>query len=152
MTDKLPIPPERTKTGHFRARITKKIARLVEEMVHNALSRTEAAQRAGMTDDAARKALKRPHVKAYYNQAVADVRENAAQRAYLKIAKLSETGESERLQFDASRWVAGVDGIAPVQKVQGQHHHSHSFAGFEYPTIDVTPDKTSVGEGENDEE
>jgi predicted DNA-binding protein (UPF0251 family) len=139
MPGDLPDKPLRGKTGKFRPRITARIKEVIRLMTEEALPRAEAAQRAGITDDAVQRAMKKKHVRAAYNQAVADVRENAAQKAYLKIARLSDAGDSQRLQFDASRWIAGVDGIAPVQKVEGRHMVNHSFAGFEYPTIDVTP-------------
>ncbi|WP_170759969.1 hypothetical protein [Ruegeria lacuscaerulensis] len=96
-----------------------------------------------MNVEAAQRAFKRPHVKRAFNQLVNAIRENAAQSAYLGIVHLSNTANSDRLKFDTRKWIAGVDGISPVQKVEGRHHHNVQFGGFDYgeeEPIDVTPE------------
>ena len=103
----------------------------------------EAAKKADITRDAAVKAFKRPFVRMLHNQMVEELKDNAAQKAYLRINDLSVNAESERVRLDANRWVAGVDGISPVRRVDGFHRLYHTFGGFEYPTLDakdVTPD------------
>lgn len=124
------------------ARLSTKMRSVLEYMLENGCNVTTAARQTGMNIQAAQRAFRQPHVKKAYRSMLNDLRENAAQNAYLRNIKLAEKAESERLRFDANRWVAGVDGISPVTKVQGQHQHSHSFAGFEYGDIkDVTPDQ-----------
>lgn len=132
--------PLRSRNGEFRPRISSMFKDLAHLMVAEGLSLDRAAEKLGANLRASRRAFLRPHNRAYYNRLVAEVRENAAQLAYLRNVRLSEEAESERLRFDAGRWVAGVDGIAPVQRVQGHHVHNHTFGGFEYPTVDVTPE------------
>ncbi len=136
MTDNTKAP-ERTSKGQFRTRISAEARAAVTIMATEGVSRAEAAERADITDDALRRALKRPHVRRLFNQIVKEVRDNAAQAAYLKINHLSDTADNERLKYDANRWIAGVDGISPVQKVQGTHSHRHEFGGFVFDDSDV---------------
>tara|TARA_R110002096_G_scaffold316691_1_gene511169 strand:+ start:1082 stop:1438 length:357 start_codon:yes stop_codon:yes gene_type:complete len=105
-------------------------------MATEGLPLPQAAEQANITRDSAARAIKKKHVINLLKQRLKEVRDNAAQEAYLRINHLARTADNKRLAFDASRWVAGVDGISPVQKVQGQHHHSHSFEGFEYPDLE----------------
>jgi hypothetical protein len=140
MTVPTPDKPLRSRNGEFRPRISSTFKELARVMVSEGLSVDAAAEKLGASVRASRRAFKRPHNRAYYNGLVREVRENAAQLAYLRNLHLSERAESERLRFDASRWVAGVDGIAPVQRIHGVHDVHHTFAGFDYPTLDVTPE------------
>jgi len=143
MTRKRKEPGKPAKV-YQRVRISDEMRRCVEIMATEGIPLPVAAERAGITRDAAVKNMKKPHILRLLNQRVKEVRDNAAQEAYLRINHMSQTVGNDRLKFDASRWVAGVDGIAPVQKVQGQHHHSHSFQGFEYPDL-----KTVEGQAED---
>lgn len=131
----------RTKNGQFSRRVSGKVRDAIEIMAYEGIDIRTAAQRVGVRPDSLKRSFKLPHVRNAYNQTVKDIRDNAAQSAYLRINNLAGTTQNERMRFDASRWVAGVDGIAPVQKVQGQHIHKHSFADFDYE--DVTPNDDS---------
>lgn len=111
--------------------------RCVEIMATEGLDLPAAAEKAGIHRDTAVRNMRKPHVLKLFNQMVRDVRDNAAQQAYLRINHASQAAESERLRFDASRWVAGVDGVSPVSKVHGHHYHAHAFAGFEYPDLET---------------
>lgn len=118
----------------------------LEDMAHEGLPLPLAAKRHSIRPDNLERAFNKPHVRKAYNQLVRAIRDNSAQAAYMRINHLSYTSDSDRIQLDASKWVAGVDGISPVQKVSGQVSVSHSFTGFEYPTIeakDVTPTDTA---------
>lgn len=119
-----------------------KTRQALEDMAFEGLSLPHAAKRHGIRTDNLQRAYDRRKVRAAYYQVVKAVRDNAAQDAYRRIDHLSRTSDSERLQFDASRWIAGVDGISPVQKVDARHQHNVQFQGFAYPDIhakDVTP-------------
>jgi hypothetical protein len=105
---------------------------MLEIMAYEGVSLPLAAERAGMAISSAKKAMAKPHVKTSFNQLVADIRANAGQAAYLRIARLSEEATSETVRLEASKWVAGVDGLAPVKRVEGKHTVSHTFGGFEY--------------------
>lgn len=118
--------------GAKRARISPKLATMLEIMAYEGVSLPLAAERAGMAVSSAKKAMAKPHVKTSFNQLVADIRANAGQAAYLRIARLSEEATSETVRLEASKWVAGVDGIAALKKVEGKHSVSHTFGGFAY--------------------
>ena len=143
-------PPERRKNGKFKARVSAISRSALEVMALEGVTPDIAAQRVGMNVRSLKAALRKPHVKALFNQMVKDVRENAAQAAYLRINHMATVAESERLKFDASRWVAGVDGISPVTKSQGTMQHTHNFGGFTFDegdTIDgEITDSQSVGD------
>ena len=143
-------PPERRKNGHFKARASAKCKVALQVMANEGITAEQAAPRADMAVESLQKALRRPHVKALFNQMVKDVRENAAQAAYLRINHMGTAAESERLKFDASRWVAGVDGISPVTKSQGTMQHTHNFGGFTFDEGDTiegeVTDSQSVGD------
>tara|TARA_R110002094_G_scaffold85688_17_gene89719 strand:- start:393 stop:809 length:417 start_codon:yes stop_codon:yes gene_type:complete len=138
MTDELPAPKK------TRIRISDEMRQCVELMATEGLPVRQAAERAGIAPDTAVRNMKKTHVLRLFNERIKDVRDNAAQAAYMRINHLSVASTNERVKLDASKWVAGVDGISPVQKVQGQHHHSHVFGGFEYPDLeatDITPEE-----------
>tara|TARA_R110002072_G_scaffold43676_3_gene122516 strand:+ start:2512 stop:2946 length:435 start_codon:yes stop_codon:yes gene_type:complete len=143
MTDKVPaIPKKKT-----RVRISDEMRQCVELMAAEGLPVRMAAERAGLVADTAVRNMRKPHVLKLFNQRVKEVRDNASQAAYMRINHLSLASTNERVKLDASKWVAGVDGISPVQKVQGNHFHSHEFGGFGYPDlepIDVTPEDDDI--------
>ena len=120
-----------------------KTRKAIEIMAHTGASKASAAKQAEVKPSNLTRSLQSPQGQILYKHLVKQVRENAAQAAYLKINHLTENAQSERLKYDASRWVAGVDGISPVQKVQGQHHHNHQFGGFEYVRPDVIEGQTT---------
>jgi hypothetical protein len=125
-----------------RIRISDEMRKCVEIMATQGLPVRMAAEKADIAPDTAVRNMRKPHVLQLFNLRVKEVRDNAAQAAYMRIYDQSLTSTSERVKLDANKWVAGVDGISPVQKVQGQHLVSHSFGGFEYPDLeakDVTP-------------
>ena len=143
MIDKVPaIPKKKT-----RVRISDEMRQCIELMATEGLPVHVAAERANITRDTAIRNMRKPHVLRLLNQRLKDVRDNASQAAYMRINHLSVASTNERVKLDASKWVAGVDGISPVQKVQGNHFHSHSFGGFSYPDlepIDVTPEDDDI--------
>lgn len=110
----------------------KKTREALEAMAFEGLPLPYAAKRHDIRPDNLAKAFNKAHVRRAYNQVVKAIRDNAAQAAYMRINHLSMTSKSDQVRFKANEWVAGVDGISRVQKVEGQHHHSHTFGGFEY--------------------
>lgn len=133
------------------ARISAKMRTTLQHMAQEGVDLTIAAQRAGMNVEAAKNAFRRPHVKAALNQMIKEVRDNAAQMAYLRINKISQDAKSDRTRLDANKWLAGVDGISPVQKVEGNHRHNVTFGGFEYSgpePVDVTPENSESPDDE----
>jgi hypothetical protein len=43
---------------------------------------------------------------------------------------MSETAASETVKLDAYKWIAGVDNIAPIKRVEGRMTHTHAFQWF----------------------
>lgn len=120
----------------------------IEAMAWEGLPPHLSAARYGIRTDNLNRAIARPKVRKALNQLLKEVRENAGQQAYFGIVHMSHASQNDRLRFDAKRFVAGVDGISPVQKVQGQHSHAHSFQGFDYGEIeakDITPTDSPSG-------
>lgn len=135
-------PVNKMHIGTGKERVSAKMRATLEFMASEGLGVKQAAVKAGMKEESAMKAFRKPHIKRLYNQMAKDVIDGAAQAAHLRINHTSKTAASEHVRLEANKWVAGVGGISPVQKVQGQHHHSHQFGGFEYDDprpVDVTP-------------
>lgn len=140
--------PIRDKNGKFLPHVRGKVRAAVLMMAYEGVDNNLAAQRTGVRIDNLNRALARPEVKKALNQYINEVRQNAAQKAYLRNIHLAQTSESDHVKADLNKWVAGVDGISPVRRVEGKHTVSHSFAGFSFDdqAIDITPDadETSV--------
>jgi hypothetical protein len=132
MPDQLPIKPKQT-----RIRISDEMRRCVEIMAHEGLPLHMAAERANIHRDTATRNMRKAHVLELFNQMVRDVRVNASQAAYMRMVHMSTHADSERVRLDATKWIAGVDGIAPVQKVEGRYSHQHTFGGFEYGDLEL---------------
>lgn len=133
-----------------RVRISEQMREVIRLMADEGIDIATAAQRVGIVKSSAIRAFNKPHVRSLYNQHVADIRANAAQAAYLRMNHLSKTATSEQVRADANKWVAGVDGIAALKRVEGRMHHQHTFGGFDYseagPIVDVSPDSPSVAD------
>ncbi len=124
----------------------------LEDMAYEGLTPSQAAQRHNIRPNNFIKAINKPEVRKAYNQLVRAIRDNAAQAAYLRINHMSTTAESEHVRLKANEWVAGVDGISKVQKVEGNMRHSVVFGGFDYPDLepkDVTPNTQDVVDGDD---
>lgn len=143
--------PVRSK-GVVRKRMGAQLKTALEAMAHKGLSLPLAAAEAGMAVVSLKQAFRKNHVKQAYNQLVMEIRENAGQLAYQRINVMSETATSETVKLEANKWVAGVDNIAPVKRVEGRFSHNVTFGGFEYgdEARDVTPDADQQSGGDDD--
>ncbi|MGB1214979.1 MAG: hypothetical protein ACPG4X_16545 [Pikeienuella sp.] len=145
--DAKPLP--RTTNGHFTTDLRGNMRKAIEIMIDEGVSDNLAAQRANVRIDNLRRALARPNVIALFNQRIKDIRQNAGVQAYVRNTQLAQTSESDHVKADLNKWLAGVDGISPLQKVQGTHAVTHKFEGYKYDrpdAVDVTPtDQTSGG-------
>lgn len=150
MTDSMAdqIAQIRPQKALAKTRISPRVRKAIAYMVWDAMDRTAAAERAGITSDNLRKALKQPKVKALMAQEFKELREGAPIEAYANIRELGHTAKSEDVRLRSNQWVAGVDGLAPVTKVQGQMKVSHAFEGFAYPgaTIEGTASTVPIAE------
>ena len=121
-----------------RARLSNQMAQVLEIMAYEGLSLPMAAERVGMKLASAKNAMAKPHTKHAFNQLVAAIRENAGQAAYLRLNHMSQTAASETVRMEANKWVAGVDGIAALKRVEGKHTVSHTFGGFAFGRRDTS--------------
>ena len=127
MTAKRFTAPALTPSGHFEGKdgrkltISGKIRAAIGLMIEEGLTRQAAAEKAGIKDHSLYVALTKPHVKAFRMGLINEQRTSEGQRAYIKLTKLGDTASSEHVQMEASKWVAGVDGISPVQKQDVRH-------------------------------
>lgn len=113
-----------------KTRISPKVRLAVRLMVEQARKRKDAAQEAGLTDDALYRALQRPDVIAYRTQLFEVLRTSAASRTIARAEKLADDAESEHVQLQANTWLAGIEGISPVTKTENTSTHRHLLAGL----------------------
>lgn len=141
----------RTPTGR-RGRLSAQLKTVIELMAYEGLPLPVAAERANMAVASAKDAFRKPHVKQALNQLVTEIRSGAAQAAYLRINHMSHSVSSEDVKLRANQWVAGVDGIAAVKKVEGRHTHNHTFGGFEFggETIEGEAAQDGASGGDDD--
>jgi hypothetical protein len=113
-----------------KGRITAKVRLAVRLMVEQARKRADAAQEAGITDDALYRALQRPDVIAYRTKLFEVLRTSEASRTIARAAKLADDAESEHVKLQANTWLAGIEGISPVTKTENTSTHRHLVAGL----------------------
>ena len=137
--------PEDDLTALGRCGLHAKTRAAIEEMAFKGATLHSAAAKHKMRPDNLAKAFRKPHVKAAYEQTVKAIERGAARHSFRRIVDMAENSESGRLRYDANRWVAGVGGISPVQKVDARHQHNVTFGGFTYDRPDpkdITPEDT----------
>jgi hypothetical protein len=114
----------------------------LEEMAFEGKSLSLAAKANNIRTDNLTRTFNKPHIRHVYNQLVKTIKENAGMQAYIRNIQLSQTSGSDHVRADLNKWIAGVDGIAALKRVEGKFSHTHAFGGFDYPDpepIDVTP-------------
>ncbi|WP_065331239.1 hypothetical protein [Tritonibacter mobilis] len=118
--------------------------RALEAMAYEGLSLHLAAKKENIRPDNFTRAFNRPEVRRVYNQIVKAIKDNAATQAYVRNVNLAQSSNSDHVRADLNKWIAGVDGIAAVKRVEGKMHHTHAFGGFEYDepeAVDITPEE-----------
>lgn len=113
-------------------------------MANIGMSLSEASKVVGIRKSNLECAFDLPDVRTAYNKLIRNIRHKAAQEAYLRIVELSKNAYSEHVRADCNKWLAGVDGIAPIKRPESKYHHTHQFGGFLYD--DEPIDATVVGE------
>ncbi|NTG61830.1 hypothetical protein G6L45_16240 [Agrobacterium rhizogenes] len=81
----------------------------IDLMVFEGLKRADAAKRAGITDNALRIGLSKPHVLAYLNQQQEMLRTSMRPRALNRIGELMDKADSDRVRLDAAKYIDGMD-------------------------------------------
>lgn len=129
----LPIPHSIGRGPDFTGlRLSAKTIQALEFMAHEALSLADAADRAGVRRDNLKRAFDLPAVRERFNEIVAWIRNSEGGAAYLRMVQLAKTADSEHVRLEANKWLAGVDGLAPVKRVEGRFSHRHGFEGFDF--------------------
>jgi hypothetical protein len=116
-------------------RISGRVRIAIDAMVMEALPRPEAAKRAGITEHALYKALRKPPTLAYMQTQLQALRESAAARTIAKAEKLMDSAQSEHVQADMTKWLAGIEGIAVVTKTESLNVHKHFIPGLTFNVI-----------------
>lgn len=99
-------------------------------MVFEGAKRDEAADNAGLHRDSLRKAFKRPDVLTYLREQQQALRTSAAARTIAKAEKLMDGAESEHVQADMVKWLAGLEGVSPTQRVDHVGGFGQSVPGL----------------------
>lgn len=103
-------------------RISAKLREAVRLMVEDGLTRSKAAENAGMTDHGLYSALRKPHVRALRRQMVGDLRESVASQTIGRIDNLAQSALSEHVRLEANKHLASLDpDTSPVQRNETTH-------------------------------
>lgn len=133
--------------------LTKRYKAALEQMAYEGASLHVAARENGIRTDNFIKAFNRPHVRKRYNAIVSAIREGAAVQSYLRIQRRAESALSEHVRQRADEWIAGVDGLSPLKRVEGKHSHTHTFGGFDYGAVTIeSEDYRDLQSGGEDDE
>ncbi len=120
-------------------------------MVFEALTRREAAEKAGMTDEALRQALKRPHVVALERDLQAARVNRWGDKALGEIYALATGATSEAVRLDASKFLAALAGYVPTAKSEHRQTVTHRVERTVIlqqvvQTRDITPHPALAGQ------
>lgn len=122
-----------------KGRLTAKVRTAIEEIVLRGRNRADAAQIAGMAEDSLYRAMRRPETLAYRTLLLEVLRSGASARTLAKIESLMDCSTSEHVKLQAAQWLAGIDGIVPVQRGEVHHTHSHVLPGLHITFTDWKP-------------
>ena len=90
----------------------------LEAMAYEGVPLRTAADRFDIRQSNLRRSFENPRVKAIYHKLLEYIRQNVGQEAYMRIVELSQSAKSETVRADCNKWLAGVDSIAPVKRVE----------------------------------
>ncbi len=88
--------------------VTEKQRVAIEAMVFEGLKRREAAEKAGLSDEALRVALSKPHTLAYLNEQVEVLRTSGRPRALHTMIELLES-KNDSTKFKAAEYLDGMN-------------------------------------------
>lgn len=90
-------------------KLTPRIKTAVEHMVFEGMTRRDAAQAVGISDEAMRQALLRPSCLTYMNEQIEVLRTGARPQALNAVINLMEKSSSDRVKLDAAKYIDGMD-------------------------------------------
>lgn len=139
-------------------RISAKTRVAITAMVDEGLSRLEAAQKAGITDNWLYQQLRRPEVLALKNERMQVLRDGTAARSISRVDRLASNAESEHVQLKANELLMAIEGISPIARTESVNVHKHLLPGLTIvtggwsphqientPLVDVTPHVNVIG-------
>lgn len=96
-------------------------------MVERGLSRQDAAQSVGISDNWLYQCLEKPEWKTYRNERMRVFRESAASRSIARVDRLADEAASEHVKLGANQLLMGIEGIVPVQRTENLHLVQHTI-------------------------
>jgi hypothetical protein len=106
MTDQPNIPTRQAIAAKGRSgalTVSGKLKVALDEMLYKGSRRPEAATAAGMSDHGLREALKKPHVKAYYNSGLEVLRTSERARNISALAQVRDDSENDMARVSAAK-------------------------------------------------
>jgi hypothetical protein len=99
-------------------------------MVFEGRKRPDAASAVDLTDDAMRKALKKPETLAYLRQQQQVLLASAGARSISRLDNLADSAESEHAKFKSNELLLGLSGLVPVTRSENTHIHHGASPGL----------------------
>lgn len=124
-------PPSNLNAPSFKGmRLSAKNIEALEATAYEGLSPHVAADRPGIRKANLLRAFDAPKACAVFQELVEYICQNVGQQAYKRIVELSQTTKSEAVRADCNKWLASVDNIAPMKRVESDHQHQVQFGSF----------------------
>lgn len=89
--------------------LSPKVKLAIDLMVFEGMKRDEAAEAVGLAMISLRQALLKPHNLAYLNEQMEVLRTSGRPRALRKMIDLIDEAKTERIQFEAAKYIDGMD-------------------------------------------
>lgn len=115
-------------------------------MITEGLTRSEAAEKHGLTDGALYQALRKEHVIRFKTDVLRAYRESEAERSLVKVVELRGTAKSENVQLESAKTLLSLDDrFTPATKVKHEHSGSVTFTpGYVIDLSDTPPPVQSI--------
>jgi hypothetical protein len=113
-----------------KGRISKRTRVAIEALCFDGLTRADAAEKAGISDNWLYQQLRRPEVLALRRQLMEVMRTSEGSRTIARAVHLADNAQSEHVRNDANQWLAGIAGIVPVSRSEHTHAHVHTMPGL----------------------
>lgn len=120
-------------------KVTGKLKTALDAMIWEGMKRDDAALHAKLSIHGLREALKRPHVRAYYNSELQVLRESERARSILRMAQLRDQDDNKMVAFNASKELAGGS-----DDERAASPAMHQAPGVTIKIINVTPQPPAV--------
>lgn len=107
-------------------RITTPVKTAIDAMIHDGLTRSQAAQLAGIKDHSLYVALCKPHVLEYKNRVLREFRESLAEKSLSRMDGLADNADKDSTKFQANKFLIEQDQrFTPTSKqiIAGQIEH-----------------------------